>query len=64
MVIGLGEVGFSGLAGGGGGRKNMDAWIWDKRGPEAIPESSRSIFHALITQSRCARQFLFANELM
>ena len=63
MVIGLGEVGFSGLAG-GGGRKNMDAWIWDKRGPEAIPESSRSIFHALITQSSCARQFLFANELM
>ena len=62
MVIGLGEVGFLGLA--GGGRKNMDALIWDKRGPEAVPESSRSIFHALITQSRCARQFLFANELM
>ena len=42
----------------------MDAWIWDNRGPEAVPESSRSIFHALITQSRCARQILFANELM
>ena len=42
MVIGLEEVGFSGLAGGGGGgRKNMDAWIWDNRGPEAVPESSQ-----------------------
>ena len=34
------------------------------RGPEAVPESGKSIIHALITQSMCARHFLFANDLM
>ena len=62
MVIGREEVGFSGL--GVGVAKIWTLGFGTMRGPEAVPESGRSLIHALITQSKFARQFLFANELM
>ena len=62
MVIGLEEIGFSGL--GGGMVKMRTLGSGTIRGPEAVPESGKSIFHVLITQSMCARHFLFANDLM